>query len=141
MGSDRCALKQGVEEVNILILDDDEVRHETFAARYAGHNVVHAFRYSTFVKHLEEYSPWNLIHLDHDLGDFEQGDTYVDGWGNIREFNGRHAAQKICELPDELLPDEVVIQSINPEGAKSMRSLLLGRGVQTSWIPFDPFES
>ena len=119
-----------------LILDDDEFRHEYYTEIYTDHEVSHAWKYSDFCSSLVRGSPWDLIHLDHDLGDLVAGDTYTDGWGKLREFNGQHASQKLCELPDELLPKKVIIQSVNPEGAKSMLQMLQRRGVAVTWQPF-----
>lgn len=120
--------------MKILILDDDDVRHEYYTEKYAGAR--HTWTFWEFVADLDRGSPWDLIHLDHDLGDLVTGDTYIDGWGKTREFNGQHAAQKICELSDDRLPKQVIIQSVNPEGAKAMRQMLLRRGIPTVWQPF-----
>jgi len=122
--------------MRILILDDDEYRHMHFAKEYEGHKVTHAWTYTQFLNSLTNASPWDLIHLDHDLGDMTMGDTYVDGWGNTREYNGQHAAQRICELDDATLPQLVIIQSVNPQGAVTMRSMLQRRGVPVTWEPF-----
>jgi hypothetical protein len=122
--------------MNILILDDDEFRHEAYSVTYRRHDVTHVYTYSDFLAALSSGSPWDLIHLDHDLGDLVVGDTYIDGWGHSREYNGQHASLRICELPDDMLPTRVIIQSVNPDGARAMRSNLLRRGVKVSWAPF-----
>jgi len=122
--------------MKILILDDDDIRHEFFATIYAEHDVRHARTYFKFLNQLQVGSPWDLIHLDHDLGDLQSGDSYVDGWGKAREYNGQHAARDICELPDERLPHQVIIQSVNPDGARAMLQMLQRRGVAVSWQPF-----
>jgi hypothetical protein len=122
--------------MNILILDDDEYRHEVFAGRYRDHWVVSVTSYRSFVDRLLSGAKWDLVHLDHDLGDLVEGDKYTDGWGESRDYTGMHAALKICELTDDMLPARVVIQSVNPEGARSMLQTLTRRGVQTTWEPF-----
>lgn len=122
--------------MKILILDDDQVRHTTYAQEYAGHYVRHVYTYFEFLSDLDGGSPWDLIHLDHDLGDLQTGDTYVDGWGSTCEYNGRHAARAICELPDNRLPSQVIIQSVNPVGAKAMLQMLQRREVAVEWQPF-----
>lgn len=122
--------------MKILILDDADVRHKVFDLRYEDHDVHHAMTYREFISQLEAGSPWDLIHLDHDLGDYTTGDTFVDSWGQTREYNGQHAAYKICELSDDMLPKQVIIQSINPEGAKRIKQILQKRGVLVAWTPF-----
>ena len=122
--------------MKILILDDDKFRHDAYSREYAEHDVRHVYTYFEFLSSLDTGSPWDLIHLDHDLGDLHSGDTYVDGWGNTREYNGQHAARDICELNDERLPSEVIIQSVNPDGAKGMLQMLKRRGVTVDWQPF-----
>lgn len=122
--------------MRILILDDDPHRHEVFDHVYKGHAVVHAHSYFKFLDELLAWSPWDLVHLDHDLGDLHTADTYVDGWGSTREYNGVHASLRICELDDGSLPRKVIIQSVNPEGARAMRANLQRRGVHVVWEPF-----
>ena len=126
--------------MRILILDDDDSRHTTYDGRYGGNEVEHAYNYIAFLDELGTGSPWDLIHLDHDLGDLMSGDTYEDGWGITREYNGVHAAKVICELPDELLPKKIIIQSINPHGSRVMMNILERRGIPVEWEPFTRFE-
>ena len=123
--------------MNILILDDDDSRHEAFRALYKNHHIVHAYHYGQFLESLLDGSPWDLIHLDHDLGELKDGDMYEDGWGHLRYYNGQHAALRICELSDDLLPSEVIIQSINTVGAPVMLEMLKKRGLKVSWKPFN----
>jgi hypothetical protein len=76
----------------------------------------------------------------HDLGDFvNDADTYVDGWGSTRKFNGGHASMRVCELEDDKLPEKVIVHSINSVGAKNMISNCQRRGIPVVWEPFsDP---
>jgi hypothetical protein len=127
--------------MKILILDDDKFRHEFFKKAYDGSEVRSAYTYTEFLQLLLDYSPWDLIHLDHDLGDLiGEADTYVDGWGKTREFNGQHASLRICELDDDKLPKRIIIQSVNPEGARAMLSNLTRRNIPTVWEPFGESE-
>lgn len=122
--------------MSVLILDDIKDRHDTFDRMYGVGNCVHSYTYSDFLEKLLA-SPYDLIHLDHDLGDFVvNADTYVDGWGKTQEYNGVHAAIRICELVDHLLPKKVIIHSVNPEGARAMLSTLRRRGIDVTWEPF-----
>lgn len=125
--------------MRILVLDDIKFRHDVFDRIYEGHDVRHAYTYSSFV-YLLRGVKWDLVHLDHDLGDFvKDADTYVDGWGKTQEYNGQHATMRICELEDALLPGRAIIHSVNPEGARAMKSMLERRGVPVVWEPFADF--
>lgn len=121
--------------MRILVLDDVKSRHDAFDRLYEDADVRHAYTYKQFV-YLLNGVKWDVVHLDHDLGDAVTADTYVDGWGAKQEFNGLHAAARVCELNDEDLPTQVVIHSINPEGARAMKTLLERRGVPVTWEPF-----
>lgn len=121
--------------MRILILDDQNLRHEIFQERYKGHEVVSVHRYSEFLAQLNKL--WDLIHLDHDLGDdVEDADTYVDGWGKTQLFDGRHAAMRVCELDDALKPKQVIIHSVNASDAPTMRDMLERAGIPVVWEPF-----
>ena len=122
--------------MKILILDDMKTRHDAFRRIYAEHEVVCVFRYSELKEKLAECR-WDLIHLDHDLGDaVENPDTFVDGWGSTREFDGQFAAVRVCELPPEMRPGQVIVHSVNPEGAKRMLGLLQRAKIDVTWEPF-----
>ncbi len=124
--------------MRILILDDIQERHDAFDRIYQDHEVAHAYVYHSFCDKLKFDGPWDLIHLDHDLGDFpEVPDYYLDGWGKRHEYNGTHAAKKISELSDQQLPKKVIIHSLNPVGSKNMLNDLTRRGVDVTWQPFD----
>lgn len=126
--------------MHILILDDQAERHEIFQKIYHNHDVVSVFKYSEFVEQLGERR-WDLIHLDHDLGDFVSNpDTWVDGWGCIREFTGCEAAKRVCELNVEQQPNRVIVHSINPVGARTMLQMLDRASIPTTWEPFGEVE-
>jgi CheY-like chemotaxis protein len=117
--------------MRILVLDDEDVRHRFYRALYDGNDLTHVHTYHQFLDELTKGSPWDLIHLDHDLGDI-----HVTEDGTLQEYTGRHASLRICELDDALLPKSVVVHSFNTEGAKVMKSNLMLRGVSVEWKPF-----
>lgn len=121
--------------MRILVLDDMKVRHEAFVRFYEGHDVVSTFTYRQFLICLNTQE-WDLIHLDHDLGDDRDADWYVDGWGKKREYNGMHAAMRICELDESKRPKQVIVHSVNNVGAPGMVQMLRKAGVDTKWEPF-----
>ena len=123
--------------MKILILDDMQMRHDVFANFFAGHDVTHTFKFSDFVKALEQNSPFDIIHLDHDLADFfDQPDFLIDNHGRKKEYNGQHAALKVTQLPEELLPLNVIIHSVNPLGAQAMLEIIQNKGIPVVCEPF-----
>lgn len=121
--------------MRILILDDTVCRHEHYARVYEGHEILSCYSYTGFVEALKS-SPWDLIHLDHDLGDDSVADTYVDGWGHTQQYTGYHAALRICELDIDKRPKKVIIQSINPMGSQYMYQLLTSQGIDCVREPY-----
>lgn len=121
--------------MKILILDDIQHRLNVFQKMHDGDEVVCCTHYLEFLEALSTQK-WDLIRLDHDLGDFRDADTYVDGWGKIQEYNGCHAAMRICELPDDKKPERVIVHSVNPTGSADMTRTLLKAGIETTREPF-----
>ena len=122
--------------MKILVLDDIKFRHDTFDDVYSRDSVEHCYRYHDFCDKLEHGGPWDLVHLDHDLGDFvADADTYYDDRGKCQEYNGQHAALRVCEM--EVPPARVIIHSVNPAGAQAMLHLIQRRGIPVTWEPFN----
>jgi hypothetical protein len=96
--------------LNILILDDDKIRHSYFADRFRGHDVWHCYDVPRF---RQQYSArdWDLVHLDHDLG---------------TKLTGMDAVDYMVQLPRR--PGRVVVHSWNPDGSKLMASTLHRHG-------------
>lgn len=112
--------------MKILILDDCQERHEAFERYHPDAERVHCLNArEAFEALAEEYSRgtrFDLAYLDHDLGE---------------AFTGKDVAQYIvdCLLPGER-PKQVIVHSVNPDGAKAIRDTLVSVGVQTAVIPF-----
>lgn len=123
--------------MRILILDDDQVRHEAFARIYSQHERVHVTRYSEAVFALEN-DVFDLVHLDHDLEGDPDADTFRDGWGQLQHYNGAHVARLICSLPNGCKPKRAIVHSINNSStaAPAMTSDLNKAGIPTVWEPF-----
>lgn len=124
--------------MKVLVLDDIKHRHDVFDRVYYDDQVVHCYRYHDFCDKLENDGPWDIVHLDHDLGDFvDDADTYYDGWGRKQEYNGQHAAAQVCEMDKP--PPRIIIHSVNPVGARAMLQMIQRRGIPVTWEPFDDF--
>lgn len=122
--------------MRILVLDDIKYRHDIYDKIYSDDEVVHSYTYHDFINHLNN-GPWDLVHLDHDLGEFvDNADCYTDGWGKVREYNGTHASYAISDMDDSKLPKRIIIHSINSIGARRMVDILQRRGIPTTWEPF-----
>jgi hypothetical protein len=109
--------------VNILILDDEEYRHDAFRKRFAGHDVWHTFTVAQFrhVYHSADHV-WDLVHLDHDLGTKETGMNAVD---------------YMVEFRDERRPVHVVVHSWNASAGPLMFSVLHRHGFNVRYQPFE----
>ncbi len=126
--------------MKILILDDDQIRLDSLTKRYkhGTDNVVAVKKYGECVSHLRERQ-WDLISLDHDLGDQNSdADCYDNGWEDRVPYNGWHVVQEIlaCDFPEENLPKRVIVHSVNPVGANRMFDALRRRGIDVSWEPY-----
>lgn len=121
--------------LRVLILDDMQVRHDAFARIYSECEIKHTYTYSQFVSLLST-EKWDIIHLDHDLGDECDPDTYVNGWGETVEYNGMHAVRRVCELSEDRRPKQVIVHSINVSRAPIMVQDLQSAGISAVWEPF-----
>lgn len=100
--------------MKILILDDDDFRHQVFAENLTGHSVTHTRNSAEFFNALGK-EQFDIVFLDHDLGDIVF-DPYK------REITGTHVAQGMVDKLDKI--PKCVIHSWNPSGAQRMRSIL-----------------
>lgn len=114
--------------MRILVLDDDDMRHATFAGRFRGHEIVHA-RTVAEAKAALRGPRFDLVHLDHDLGDLTS-ETHFGGLP--REANGLDVADFIARIPLEWQPRSVVIHSWNFDAARRMAVVLLDAGVHVT---------
>jgi len=106
----------------ILVLDDDPTRHVGFLRRLEDHTVVSVGSYDEAVHALRVGSPFDVLFLDHDLGEAHNG-------ADVVRF-------LIANVPRELWPEQVIIHSWNPFGALRMRNLLFDAGIPTCIEPY-----
>lgn len=111
--------------MKILFLDDDPDRHTRVAAALAKHTLTPVCKATEAFKALQG-DKFDIVFLDHDLGDFEVPETTFAGYGRV-SLSGADVAIAVADLPKEKHPDLVVIHSANPDGAKSIASLLNSR--------------
>lgn len=122
--------------MRILILDDDENRHGTFAHWFIDHYVCHAYTFDEFVNAILNET-WDIVFLDHDLNDYGKTSIGDKGYGQV-EMTGLDAASQMARIPQEKRPFQVVVHSWNPPGAANMVDLLNDMGFNVLRWEFDP---
>lgn len=116
----------------VLILDDDPQRHETFLRMFASHDIEvrQAFTAQQAINILNLTDRFDLVCLDHDLGEFSETLIGEPGCGmDVAEFIFLHIDQK-------KLPKQVLIHSWNAPAAKRMEETIRGTGIKVLATPF-----
>lgn len=108
--------------MKILILDDDQLRHDGFKQELIGHTLEHTYTSKECIESLKN-NDYDLVLLDHDLG----GQVYVESGENT----GWEVAEWLSKNLDKK-PDNVIIHSYNVVGAKNMMNIL----EDSKYIPF-----
>ncbi len=124
--------------MRILILDDDAKRHAWFAKALAGNDVQHCYTYYDAISTLDSSeNGYHVVYLDHDLNDFTTFQSVIeDTYGKV-ELTGEHVAKYIANcLSENKKPDEVIVHSWNPDGAKRMVAVLREAGIPVTYAPF-----
>lgn len=116
--------------MNILFLDDDPNRTETFTA-----NVPSAHTTETAeecISAFDKEEEWSYVLLDHDLG----GEVFVK---SDREDCGMEVVRWIVENKPKI--GQVVVHSFNPDASKEMVLKLRDAGYDAIPVPFYMFDS
>lgn len=122
--------------MRVLIVDDEQIRHDFFSQAYAGDEVVHAYGYYEATDALNRGPKFDIVQLDHDLGDHRVPDKMVEMYGTY-ELTGWHVAHHIAtEMPHHMRPDKVIVHSVNPDGAHSIEMFLERHGFDVVRQPF-----
>jgi len=110
----------------VLILDDDPKRHIEFDRILKGLSVCHVWTANQAIQALCDNPPFDLICLDHDLGDFRNSqDTADPGDGTeVAAFINLHLDRKHY-------PKQIMIHSWNTAGAAHMANLIRETGIPT----------
>ena len=93
------------DKVNVLVVDDDAIRHEQFVANNPKCSIVSAYNVDEAVLHFDS-GDFSYISLDHDLGDESDVIPFV-----------KHMAQAF--IGGKKIPRLVVVHSMNPVGAEN----------------------
>lgn len=116
--------------MKILFLDDSPDRHRQFFEDWDGHDITPVFTAAEAVTALKQHT-FDLVFLDHDLGEFDTG-----GYCAVPAGNGLDVARFIAAMPEEKRQFRVVVHSWNPVGAKHMRDCFAAAGVDAVCQPF-----
>ena len=114
-------------KINVVILDDDSIRHDLFD-KYIDrdeYNVVHVYSVDEFIEEIYDLDlNVDSFFLDHDLfmsADLSDPEKYFN------EKTGQDAAKWLAEnFVDKGV--SITIHSLNPPGAQNMKSILRGAG-------------
>ncbi len=105
--------------IRAIVLDDSVARHARFAAMLGTVcDLTHARLFSEFTTVLRRR--FDVVYLDHDLGDEIEQERVPGMYGGDRPYDGRDAAAFVCDLPRALRPARVVVHSWNWSGAQNM---------------------
>ncbi len=125
--------------MRILVLDDDDERHESFRRYLARDNeVFHVFTVDGAITALIGEPVFDIAFLDHDLNDHHYKSEQTGGYGNVK-LNGFDVASFIAKiLAKEKRPKRVVVHSWNEDGAKMMHGVIEESGIPVKrweWTP------
>jgi CheY-like chemotaxis protein len=130
-----------MSEMKILVLNDQEEEFSLIKERHTECEVTFAQRYLLFLQEIEN-KLWDVIYIDDDLSGYPTHDTWTDGNGYQRKFDGVHAARAIAALNDiKLCPTKsVVITAKNVESSQQMLRILKQSNVPVSRLVLEKFE-
>ena len=116
----------------ILLLDDDDVRHDLFAEVF-GSSCDHAYSFSEF-KVKVNTNRYSHIFLDHDLSDMRPPEFRMTG----DVITGQDAAAFLVFLEKEKQPKTVTVHSTNDDGAGHMINMLRSAGISATRYKYRP---
>lgn len=118
----------------ILILDDQQVRHDLTEKYLGAENIVlHAFQADEAIAIIKaSQQRIGLALLDHDLGEFVSDET-----GYKWEKHGAYFVRTMFDLvSEEKWPGQFVVHSNNTYPAEGMKQSLKSKGLIARYLPF-----
>lgn len=103
--------------MNILFLDDDQMRHDAFETAHPNATIWHAYDHPSFLKQLAKLNRFDVISFDHDLG------LGANGYDCAMEL--------LMTFPSYRWPTECWVHSWNPVGAERIMRALRNAGIPT----------
>ena len=111
--------------MRILIVEDSKERQKQFEANLYTHDITIVETVEDAIKKLSNVIRWDVLFLDHDLG----GQVYVP---SDNKDTGYQVAKFLSDNK-QYLPYNIIVHSLNYEGAKNILSLLKEQAMH---IPF-----
>lgn len=106
-----------------LILDDSQERHDAIKKTFGSQmEIVSCLRFSEAAGKLHE--DFDVIFLDHDLGDLVSDPDTEHGMYSSRALNGADFADLMARKLNGREKPDVVIISVNPSGAANIQRAL-----------------
>jgi CheY-like chemotaxis protein len=117
--------------LRVLLLDDDERRHEWFAERFAGDQLDIAVEPNTAIELLAA-SPYDAIFLDHDL----LPEHYRTTDARDEERTGYAVAAWLAARPDVQPATTIIVHTRNANGALKMVQTMRAAGRRAEYVPW-----
>jgi hypothetical protein len=114
----------------VFLLDDDRLRHEWFARRFADDHIDMAIDPAGAFELLST-NYYDAVFLDHDLLPEHYGAEEQDD-----ERTGYAVAAWLAAHPDIQPSATIIVHTRNADGAMRMVELLRGAGRQAEYVPF-----
>jgi len=119
--------------MHILIVDDNQFRHNKIRKDYPEDTFSHAYNYND-AKYLMDHHKFDIIFMDHDLGDYSG--TFLDGKPG-KELTGYDVVLYLTNFVDSSKwPKFLYSHSQNPVGAWDIKKLCNSVGIKCAVRPF-----
>lgn len=112
--------------MKILFLDDDKRRKRDFRSKVPFAKIVSTAG-ECISALMEADEPWDMVFLDHDLGD----EVFVE---SVREDCGMEVVRWIVHNKPEI--EEIIVHSHNTPAGHNMLSSLKSADYRTRYVPF-----
>lgn len=126
----------------ILVLDDDESRHDWFRDEFANGHRQHVWTAEQAIWALRDPGGWDLVSLDHDL-EMSHPAVLINGIHRPSYDLTEHAGLGVATYIGDSVPMfpwcgrcRFVIHSWNPAGARAMYDAISGAGLAVSYEPY-----
>lgn len=127
---DTAAAPQPRSAIRVFVLDDDESRHDWFAARFPGDQLDIAVEPLRAVELLNSYF-YDAVFLDHDLLPEHYKSSALDD-----ERTGYAVARWLAAHPDMQRAATIIVHTRNADGAMRMVEEMRRAGRRAEYVPF-----
>lgn len=121
----------GSRKLRVLVLDDDDTRHNLFREWLEEHEAHHVHTAAQAMKALHNEPRFDIVCLDHDLGILSSAPG--------SDVSGAVVAQFIAHgLDEEKQPRRVIVHSWNSVGVRAICGALAFMATAVVVVPFGP---